>query len=318
MKAIGIIGLGVIGQRMLANTLDHPRLRVAAAWDPAAPAMTATGDAYPAVALVENAAAVIGHPEVDLVYVACPPLAHKGHALAAIAAGKPVLCEKPLAIDLASGREMANAAKASGLLNIVNFVHASGAGAGALAKLLRDGTLGDIQRIDLHLRFSLWPRSWQAPADWLRFRDQGGFVREVVSHYVYLTRRLFGDLAIDWAKPDWPADDKLCETSFQAHLTAGGAPWLIDSASGGTGPDEVVYTVWGSKGSARLVDWFTLFTSDGGPWQPAPGTPADPRQAALLAQVDHLADAVEGKPYSMASFADALAVQELVEAVLAG
>ena len=79
----------------------------------------------------------------------------------------------------------------------------------------------------------------------------------------------------------------------------------------------MVYTVWGSQGSARLVDWFTLLTSDGGAWRPAPGTPADPRQSALLAQVDHLADAVEGKDHSMASFADALAVQETVEAMLA-
>jgi predicted dehydrogenase len=238
--------------------------------------------------------------------------------MAAIAAGKPVLCEKPLSIDLASGREMANAARASGLLNMVNFVHASGHGAGGLARLLDDGALGEVVRIDLRLRFSAWPRAWQAPADWLRFRAQGGFVREVVSHYVYLTRRLAGDLAIDWARPAWPADPALCETGFQARLLAGGAPWLIDAASGGAGPDEVSYTVWGSKASARLVDWFTLLTTDGGPWQPAPNTPADPRQAALLAQVDHLADAVDGKPHSMASFADALAVQETVEAMLAG
>ncbi len=316
MKGIGIIGLGVIGQRMLTNTAGNERIGVVAAWDPADKAMAATREAYPHVELVDGAAAVINHPKVDLVYVACPPLAHKEHALAAIAAEKPVLCEKPLGIDLPAGREMAKAAEASGRLTIVNFVHASGYGVNGLQKMLGDGALGEVQRIDLHLRFSLWPRTWQAPADWLRFRDQGGFVREVVSHYVYLTRRLFGDVAIDWAKPQWPDDPALCETAFQARCTAGGAPWLIDSASGGAGPDEVSYTVWGSKASARLVDWFDLRTTDGGPWQPVAGAPADPRQASLLAQIDHLADAAEGKPHSMATFADALAVQETVEAML--
>jgi predicted dehydrogenase len=62
-----------------------------------------------------TAAELASHREVDVVYVATPHNRHEPDALAAIAAGKPVLCEKPLAPDSTGARRIATAARARGV-----------------------------------------------------------------------------------------------------------------------------------------------------------------------------------------------------------
>ncbi|PZS30305.1 MAG: hypothetical protein DLM58_13890 [Pseudonocardiales bacterium] len=44
--------------------------------------------------------------------------------------------------------------------------------------------------------FPEWPRAFQADARWLADRAQGGFVREVLSHFIYLTDRLVGPVRL--------------------------------------------------------------------------------------------------------------------------
>ena len=63
----------------------------------------------------ERYEAACASPDVDAVYVATPPSAHEAHALAAIAAGKPVLVEKPFAMDVAAANRIADAARSTGV-----------------------------------------------------------------------------------------------------------------------------------------------------------------------------------------------------------
>src|SRR6185295_17750490 len=60
----------------------------------------------------DNAANLIGDPEVNAVYIATPPSSHEEYTLAAIEAGKPVYVEKPMTINFASAIKMMNAANA--------------------------------------------------------------------------------------------------------------------------------------------------------------------------------------------------------------
>ncbi|UWQ21584.1 Gfo/Idh/MocA family protein [Jannaschia sp. W003] len=62
-----------------------------------------------------DVAALAAAPDVDVVYVATPAALHRDHALAALEAGKPVLCEKPFALSAAEAREVVEAARARGL-----------------------------------------------------------------------------------------------------------------------------------------------------------------------------------------------------------
>src|SRR5215218_11452598 len=102
--ALGIIGAGIMGQRMLNAVLDQPPglVRLAGVWDPAPAAMHRIAAMFPGVELCADASSVIDAS--DCVYVASPPASHLGYARAAVQAGKSFFGEKPLAVDLAEAR----------------------------------------------------------------------------------------------------------------------------------------------------------------------------------------------------------------------
>lgn len=64
---------------------------------------------------------LLAYPGLDAVHITTPNYLHKPMALAAIAANKHVICEKPLAMDAAEGKELLEAANAAGIVHAVNF-----------------------------------------------------------------------------------------------------------------------------------------------------------------------------------------------------
>lgn len=306
-----------MGQRMLGSMALNARFSAVSAWDPDAGARDHTHHLYPQIRIADSAEDAISGQDSEVVYIACPPVWHKEYAVAAMEAGKAVYCEKPLGIDLAQSRDLVERARDAGIVNIVNFSLASAAAVTEMEKLLRAGALGDLAGVDVRVHFSQWPREWQMDAaDWLSYREQGGFTREVLSHWVYLTERLFGRAELVSAAARYPGD-KLSETHVIAELQAGPLPVSIAGSVGGAGPDLVEYTVWGSRQSCRIVDWNRLFTSDGGQWQAQLSHIDDPRQLGYQLQLDNAAAAIAGGDHSMPDFADALSVQTLIENMLA-
>jgi predicted dehydrogenase len=314
---IAFIGLGIMGHRMLTNMTAHGGFDLVGGWDPSPAARNHTRAAFPGLPLVETAAEVIADPRAEVVYIACPPGAHAEHALAAIAAGKTVFCEKPLGVDLAQSRALVQAIEDSKTPNAVNFPFADGQAANTIAAALGDGTLGAIAGADIRLHFSRWPRDWQVGAAWLAERAEGGFVREVFSHFVYLTQRLLGPARLIDASVRYPADPKLCETHFLARLDCGGVPVSAAGGAGGVGPDRIEFTLWGATRSYRLWDWNRLRSSDGGPWQDELTGLENPRQDGYLRMLDNFRAFLAGEAHTMPSFRDALAVQAIVEEILA-
>jgi predicted dehydrogenase len=314
---VSVIGLGVMGQRMLGSMALNERFSVACAWDPDADACRLTGERYPDIRIADSAEDAITTPETRVVYIACPPVWHKTHALAAMDAGKAVYCEKPLGVDVAQSRDLVARAQAAGIVNIVNFSLASAAAVREVERRLEEKALGELAGIDVRVHFSQWPREWQMDAAaWLSYREQGGFTREVLSHWVYLTERLFGRAELRSASTRFPGDG-LAETHVVAELTAGGLPVTIAGSVGGVGPDRVEYSIWGARQSCRIFDWNRLVTSDGGDWQAELTHIDDPRQLGYQLTLDNAAAAIDGGSHSMPDFADALSVQALIEDMLA-
>jgi predicted dehydrogenase len=89
--------------------------------------------------------ALVGDPEVDLVHVTAPNAFHKEMALAAIAAGKHVHCEKPLAPLAADARDMAEAAEAAGVRTQVGFNYLCNPMLSVAREMIRAGELGEIR-----------------------------------------------------------------------------------------------------------------------------------------------------------------------------
>lgn len=314
-----VIGVGIMGRRMITNMQRHPSFELAGVWDPSAEAIARLQGEFPDVPVAASAGELIAAEGTDLVYIACPPLWHRKYALATIEAGKPVYCEKPLGIDLDQSRDLVARLEVGHIPNAVNFAQASSPMASRVVEQLEADALGTVSGAEIILHFSQWPRDWQADADWLRFRDQGGFTREVLSHFLYLTERFFGLAKIDFAQPLYPAGDEgLCETQLQARLQCGDTPIAIHSSSGGVAEDRIEMTIWGDKRSLRIEQFYELSSSDGGAWTDE--LPADPdrRSTSVQRQLDSVANWVAGKEHPLATAADALSVQTLVETLLQG
>jgi len=316
--SVGFIGLGVMGHRMLANMTAHGGFNITRAWDPDRQACELVKQAYPKIVISESAEDLVRDREVDVVYIASPPASHHAYALLAAAVSKAIYCEKPLGVNISSSSEMVNAVESAEVLNVVNFPFADSQPINFIESKLADNVIGDVTGVDLRLHFSSWPRDWQDTARWLTLREQGGFVREVVSHYVYLIERLFGPTKVVDAHVSFPDDPSLCETQFFASLECGGRNISFAGGVGGIGPDVVEFTIWGTKTSFCLWDWNKLKSTNGSSWREELKELSDPRQDGYRRMLDNFRNALEGREHTMPSFQTALSVQTVIESILGG
>ena len=248
---VGIIGLGTVGARFVEQFNHHTDFDLVAAWDPdAAACATHAAD----VKIVADAASVVS--AADAVYIAVPPLFHSAYVEQCINAQVAIFCEKPLGINVQESRRLVDLVDSSGLPAGVNFVFSAAPSAVELQRRVASGEIGQIVRGDLRLHFAEWPRAWHAKAQWLRLRDQGGWVREVASHFVFIAQRMLGPLSMDTSMItylDGPTGT-LCETDALARMTGSKAPLVMIGTSEGAGPDMNDLTIRGTAGSLRIWD----------------------------------------------------------------
>jgi predicted dehydrogenase len=122
---IGIVGIGNIADLNVAGYLGHPRCDVVALCDPRedkARAMAAAWDVPDVHTALDD---LLADPSIDAVEILTPTHLHREHVLAAVAAGKHVSVQKPIANSVAEAREMRDAAAAAGVVLRVSecFLH---------------------------------------------------------------------------------------------------------------------------------------------------------------------------------------------------
>lgn len=314
---IAIIGLGIMGQRMLAEMEAHEAFAPDLIWDPA-PDHAALEEALARGArLVDRATEAIAG--ADLVYLACPPGPRRDYAVQAAASGKALFLEKPLGVDVAASADLVAFVQKAGVPAAVNFTQATGPALRAIAADAQAGRMGDLAGIDIVVTYAAWPRAWQRAADWLRLRDEGGMTREVISHFVFFAERILGPLRLIWARPSYPDDPALCETHLLARLENDqGLPVSVLASVGGAQPDRQELTIKGRLQSRKVESFYVDLASDGGPFQKVAAKPDDPRHNALQGQLDDLARMMAGEPHQLATLDEALRVQRLIEAMLRG
>jgi predicted dehydrogenase len=312
---LGIIGLGIMGERLLRAALDHAAESVTpvAVWDPAPAAATRLAGITGAPRMLATPDAVIS--ACDCLYIAAPPAAHIPLADAAIAAGRSVFIEKPLATSLTDARAFVARAEAAGARAAVNFPMASSP---AVAQLSTWRAALTAQSLEIEVAFPTWPRGWQqAAASWLAKRAEGGFTREVVSHFLFLTRRQLGPLKLLEAHTSYPPGDG-AESAITARLSAGGVPVTLTGSVGTTPKDD--HNTWTLNGAIRLRDWsFAEKLGADGSWAQAPDTLPNEkmRPMVLRGQLAEVAAMTRGEAHRLATLREALEVQEIIEAILA-
>lgn len=315
---IGIIGTGIMGRRMAERIRVHPRFALVASWDPDPAARAAFAESYPRVDPAPSAAALAARPDVACVYIASPPAAHVEHANAAFDAGKAVFCEKPLAVDLDAAAALVARAERENRVAGVNFSLAGAPSFRAIADAAASGALGAITAIDITVRFARWPRPWQqGAASWLAGGAEGGFVREVVSHFIFTTQRLVGPLTVETTAVERAGGG--AERAIRARASGGGAVVTVDGRIEGDADDRNLWTVAFARGALRLRDWYRLERRDGERWAVMEGGSVDSlRAAAGQAQLDALAARLDGRAGALPSLREGLDVQRTIETLLRG
>lgn len=309
---LGIIGMGVQGRRMLARLAEHDRLQAVVAWDPDPARLGLSG-----VRIASTAENLVRSAGVDCVYIASPPAVHLAQANLAFDAGKPVMCEKPLSVSHDEARATIARVEAERQRGVVNFSLAASAGLAAVRSALEHGELGALRSIEIEVGFRRWPRQWQSGAGrWLAERREGGFTREVLSHFVFVLQRALGPATLEDSRVAWPEGGEGAEDGLSATLRAGSVPVKVEGHVGGERPDDFNrMALAGERGTVEFREWLAKRSGpDSRELVPveAGGRPG------YLRQLDQLAAFIEGRPHELPDFAEALAVQETIEAMLAG
>jgi predicted dehydrogenase len=219
----------------------------------------------------------VNDPDIDIVDIVTPNWLHYEVAMEAIAAGKHVYCEKPLAITAKEAKSMWEAARDAGVTTIVGFSYLGNPGVQLIKQLIQDGTLGEVWSIKGHFIVDAnadpsLPRTWH----YERGKAGLGALGDIGSHVVALTQalggritRVFGDLAtVVKERPEASgalsygskaaADAPLLPVENDDVATVlgrleNGASVVIEASRVGNGhPFDLGVEVFGSKGSVRF------------------------------------------------------------------
>lgn len=319
---LGTIGYGIMGERLLRVAREHDPavLASAGAWDPSAAAMDRYRRDFPDGQAFASLEALLAAS--DVVHVASPPAWHLAQLEQAVAAGLAVHCEKPLGVDVAEAEAVVNRMEAAGARAAVNFPFTASFAHDQIQAWRDAGDLGVLERVEIEIAFKEWPRPWQMDAvSWLDWREQGGFTREVVSHFLFATLRRIGPITMHSCSVEYPAGDG-SETACAAEMTAGGVPVTLRGSVGTTEkPDHNLWVLHGSKGKLRLRDWAVAERlGPDGVWREAEGARPNEEMRPLILkrQLDMVAAMTRGETgHSLASLREAFLVQQLVERILA-
>ena len=305
-----------MGQKMLADMQTHEAFAVTTVWDPDAAAAQAVTDQYPGLQISADAQSLIADPDVQLVYIASPPMSHRAYFLQAIELNTAVFCEKPFGVNVAESADLVARIEDAKLPHVINFNHGNARGSTHIEAQMASGAMGGVTGIEIMVHLTEWPRAFQKTAGWLATREQGGFAREILSHWLYLSGRLLGHGEIVHAHVTYPADGTSAETHLTAELDYAGIPVFIRVATGGAGPVGTEYTVRGTRMSYRLHSGGRISASDGGPWTELfteiPAIGDKDRQRTL----DGVAGRLSGDAIKMPTARDGFDVQKLVEKLL--
>ncbi len=138
---------------------------------------------------------VVNDPNVDAVVVSTPPYLHHQMVIAALEAGKHVLCEKPMARNLAEARDMVKLAVSANVVAMINHQFRYLPMRRRVKELIDEGYVGEPQSIAMNVFRSTLNDPNERPFGWLMEQDKaGGMLGASGSHYIDSLRWWIGDI----------------------------------------------------------------------------------------------------------------------------
>lgn len=141
----GVLGTGFIADRFVVGTLRHTRQRIVAVGSRSRERSAAFAAQHGVEHSHGSYSAVIEDPAVEAVYIGVTADQHRSLALEVIAAGKPVLVEKPFALTASEAAEIRGASRSAGVLAMEAMWTRYLPQSDAIRLLRSQGALGDIQ-----------------------------------------------------------------------------------------------------------------------------------------------------------------------------
>jgi phthalate 4,5-cis-dihydrodiol dehydrogenase len=186
---LGIAGLGLAGAMMIRAAAIHPRFVLHAGADPLPRPRESFARDFGARPYADFAA-LCDDPEVEAIYIASPHEFHPRQAIAALAHGKHVLVEKPLALTLEDCDAVIDAADKAATQLIVGHTHGFDPNVRAMAQLVGSGALGRLGMI-LAFNYTDFLYRPRRPEE-LDTARGGGIAFNQVSHQIEIVRLIGG------------------------------------------------------------------------------------------------------------------------------
>ena len=186
MLNIAVIGAGRIGHVHAKTIAAHPDAALALVCDPIDDAAQKLADQYGARACKE-AEEVFADPQVDAVIIGSPTPLHIPHLLAAARAGKAVLCEKPIALDMKDVEAAKAELDAVTTPVMFGFNRRFDPSFAAVHAAVRDGRVGDLEQLTIISRDPAAP-----PVEYIKV--SGGIFRDMTIHDFDTARFFLGEI----------------------------------------------------------------------------------------------------------------------------
>ena len=276
--------------------------------------------------------------ELDAVTVASPPFAHCADVLAALRAGKHVICEKPFALRLADAERMLEAERSAGTACGVAHEFRFVPQAHALKELVDNGHLDPLRNIEITLLRSSLRRHERRPRSWWFERERGGgltgaMLSHLIDHASWL-RRARPSTSRGVSPPREP--ERVDENgTFRSDVDDAGFA-LVEydgglvarlTADATTAVESYTCAVHGEKRTAvasgpNILD-LTLYAVDPDSTEELQCKPSpyaafariSPDVPPLMELYDEFVNKIEGKPNALPTFEEALRTQEVLAAI---
>ena len=185
-----VIGVGSISSFHIKNYLANEGVELYAFCDINAERLKEKGEKYGVTRLYTDEAEMLrALPEIDIVSVCTWNSAHAPCTIMALNAGKHVLCEKPMALNVEEAEAMQAAAEKNGKLLMIGFVRRFGRDCDLAVKLIEEGRLGEIYYAKAqYLRRNGHPGGWFGKKEF----SGGGPLIDLGVHSIDLVRYLMG------------------------------------------------------------------------------------------------------------------------------
>jgi myo-inositol 2-dehydrogenase / D-chiro-inositol 1-dehydrogenase len=247
---VALIGAGRIGRIHARNIAGHPDAELVLVADPMPDAAEAVAGPLGARASTEVADAHSAG-DVDAVVICSPTPFHVDHIVASIAAGKAVLVEKPVDLDLARVDECIASIAGSEHRVMVGFNRRFDAGNALIRQRIADGEIGPVEQLTIVSRDPAPP-----PAAYVA--QSGGIFRDMTIHDFDLARFLLGEFTEVHAMgqrldPDLAGAGDFSGAVVTMTAASGAVATIVNSRHCATGYDQRV-EAFGETGSLETVN----------------------------------------------------------------